>query len=223
MNNPAKQLSQSHDVTAKVAQVLQTPHEARVGALRRAGAGRRRAAGRRVDGEAAARHGRPGRAARNTRSTSRSARSCFWDTLRQRGNNFIEHERQGLPPVLHFEHETVMDGRTLERPVNYALLRIVPPAGVHGRCQAPSLRDHRPARRPRPRHRRLQGRLAGRRRAARRPSGLLRHLLPESRAGPDAAGRVQRRTRVRAPRARAASRCARSPRSSATARAAGRR
>jgi pimeloyl-ACP methyl ester carboxylesterase len=54
----------------------------------------------------------------------------FWDALRQRGNNFIEHERQGLPPVLHFEHEVVMDGRTLERPVNYALLRIVPPAGV---------------------------------------------------------------------------------------------
>ena len=37
----------------------------------------------------------------------------FWDTLRQRGNNFIEHERQGLPPVLHFEHEMVMDGRAL--------------------------------------------------------------------------------------------------------------
>jgi pimeloyl-ACP methyl ester carboxylesterase len=35
-----------------------------------------------------------------------------------------------LPPVLRFEHEVVMDGRSLERPVNYALLRIVPPAGV---------------------------------------------------------------------------------------------
>jgi len=54
----------------------------------------------------------------------------FWDTLRQRGNNFIEHERQGLPPVLHFEHEMVMDGRSLPRPVNYALLRIVPPEGM---------------------------------------------------------------------------------------------
>jgi pimeloyl-ACP methyl ester carboxylesterase len=54
----------------------------------------------------------------------------FCDTLRQRGNNFIEHERQGLPPVLHFEHEQVMDGRSFERPVNYALLRIVPPQGV---------------------------------------------------------------------------------------------
>jgi pimeloyl-ACP methyl ester carboxylesterase len=54
----------------------------------------------------------------------------FWDTLRQRGNNFVEHERQGMPPVLHFKYETVMDGRTLKRPVNYALLRIVPPEGV---------------------------------------------------------------------------------------------
>ncbi|HXX10909.1 MAG TPA: DUF3141 domain-containing protein, partial [Burkholderiales bacterium] len=54
----------------------------------------------------------------------------FWDTLRQRGNNFVEHTRKGLPPVLHFDYETVLDGRALERPVNYALVRIAPPAGV---------------------------------------------------------------------------------------------
>ena len=54
----------------------------------------------------------------------------FWDTLRQRGNAFIEHMRQGLPPVLHFEYETVVDGRKLARPVNYELVRIVPPEGV---------------------------------------------------------------------------------------------
>ena len=54
----------------------------------------------------------------------------FWDTLRQRGDIFIDHERQGLPPLLHFSHETVVDGRTLARPVNYALLRIVPPEGM---------------------------------------------------------------------------------------------
>jgi hypothetical protein len=54
----------------------------------------------------------------------------FWDTLRQRGNNFVAHERAGLPPVLHFDHQTVLDGRKFERPVNYALLRIVPPAGT---------------------------------------------------------------------------------------------
>ena len=54
----------------------------------------------------------------------------FWDTLRQRGNNFVEHNREGLPPLLHFDYEMVVDGRTLHRPVNYALVRIVPPKGV---------------------------------------------------------------------------------------------
>ena len=54
----------------------------------------------------------------------------FWDTLRQRGNIFVEHERAGKPPLLHFEYETVVDGRAFERPVNYALVRIVPPEGV---------------------------------------------------------------------------------------------
>lgn len=54
----------------------------------------------------------------------------FWDTLRQRGNNFVENTIEGLKPVLHFDYETVMDGRQFARPVNYALLRINPPAGV---------------------------------------------------------------------------------------------
>ena len=57
----------------------------------------------------------------------------FWDTLRQRGNQWLEHERAGKPPVLHFEYETVLDARSFERPVNYALLRILPPEGVRGR------------------------------------------------------------------------------------------
>jgi pimeloyl-ACP methyl ester carboxylesterase len=54
----------------------------------------------------------------------------YWDTLRQRGNQFTEREQAGLPPVLHFDYETVLDARRFERPVNYALVRIVPPAGV---------------------------------------------------------------------------------------------
>ena len=54
----------------------------------------------------------------------------FWDTLRQRGNNYLEHVQKGQPPVLHFKHEMVLDGRTLQKPVNYALLRIIPPEGV---------------------------------------------------------------------------------------------
>ena len=95
--------------------------------------------------------------------------------------------------------------RKLARPVNYALLRIVPPEGRDRRSEAPPLRDHRPARRPRPGHRRLQGRLAGRRRAARGPPGLLRDLLPRPGAGPDAARRLRGRAAVRAQGARAAS------------------
>ena len=55
----------------------------------------------------------------------------FWDTVRQRGTNMIEHERQGLPPVLKFEHEQVLDARRFERPVNYALLRITRIEGMH--------------------------------------------------------------------------------------------
>ncbi len=54
----------------------------------------------------------------------------FWATLWQRGSNFVEHNAQGLKPVLHFDYEFVVDGRQLERPVNYALLSITPPEGV---------------------------------------------------------------------------------------------
>jgi pimeloyl-ACP methyl ester carboxylesterase len=54
----------------------------------------------------------------------------FWDALRQRGNQFVERVQQGLPPVLHFDYEMVLNGRTLDRPVNYALVRILPPKGV---------------------------------------------------------------------------------------------
>jgi hypothetical protein len=50
----------------------------------------------------------------------------FCETLRQRGNNFLEHELAGKPFLLHFDQETVLDARSFDRPVNYALLRIVP-------------------------------------------------------------------------------------------------
>ena len=48
----------------------------------------------------------------------------FLDTLRQRADNMLAHEAAGLPPVLHFEAETVLDARTFDRPSNYSLLRI---------------------------------------------------------------------------------------------------
>jgi pimeloyl-ACP methyl ester carboxylesterase len=54
----------------------------------------------------------------------------YWDAIRQAGNAFIEHEKAGCPPVLVFDWTMVVDGRTLPRPVNYALVRIVPPADM---------------------------------------------------------------------------------------------
>jgi len=48
----------------------------------------------------------------------------FWDTLRQRADNMLEHERAGLPPLIDFKYETMLDARRFERPANYALLRI---------------------------------------------------------------------------------------------------
>ena len=53
----------------------------------------------------------------------------FWDVLRKRGNQAIEHHKAGQPPVLVFPYDMVIDGRELERPVNYALVRIRPEAG----------------------------------------------------------------------------------------------
>ena len=52
------------------------------------------------------------------------------DVLRERGNNDKSHEEAGTPPVLDYAYEVIVDGRSLEHPVNYQLLRILPPAGV---------------------------------------------------------------------------------------------
>ena len=54
----------------------------------------------------------------------------FWDVMRQRGNGYREHLAKTVPHVLRYKVELVIDGRTLERPVNYGLVRIVPPDGV---------------------------------------------------------------------------------------------
>lgn len=53
----------------------------------------------------------------------------FLDTLRRRGNQYHEHMATQAPHVLSFGCEVVLDGRTLERPVNYGLVRIEPSAG----------------------------------------------------------------------------------------------
>jgi len=52
----------------------------------------------------------------------------FFDTLRQRGNQTLEHRDAGKPPVLVFDYQTVLDAESFDRPCNYLLLRITPPA-----------------------------------------------------------------------------------------------
>ncbi|MFL5256594.1 MAG: DUF3141 domain-containing protein [Rhodopila sp.] len=52
------------------------------------------------------------------------------DTLRQRANIYREQAAKTVPNVLGFKAELVRDGRTLERPVNYALVHIIPPEGT---------------------------------------------------------------------------------------------
>jgi hypothetical protein len=51
----------------------------------------------------------------------------LWDVLRERGNNYVEHNAREAPHVLSFAAQLVLDGRTFPRPVNYGLARIVPP------------------------------------------------------------------------------------------------
>jgi pimeloyl-ACP methyl ester carboxylesterase len=51
----------------------------------------------------------------------------FWDVMRQRGNQYREHMAETVPNVLNYQAELIIDGRTLKRPVNYGLVRIVPP------------------------------------------------------------------------------------------------
>jgi pimeloyl-ACP methyl ester carboxylesterase len=54
----------------------------------------------------------------------------FLDVMRERGNIYLEQSAKEVPHVLSFQAELVRDGRKLERPVNYALVRIVPPPGT---------------------------------------------------------------------------------------------
>lgn len=54
----------------------------------------------------------------------------FWDVMRKRGNQYRAHAEATAPHVLSFTPEVLLDGRTLDKPVNYALARIVPPPGI---------------------------------------------------------------------------------------------
>src|ERR1700759_3954641 len=54
----------------------------------------------------------------------------FLDIMRQRGDQYREHVAQTAPHVLSYAAELVIDGRKLQEPVNYVLVRIIPPKGV---------------------------------------------------------------------------------------------
>jgi Protein of unknown function (DUF3141) len=63
----------------------------------------------------------------------------FADVMRERGNQYDAHLHERTPNVLDFSAELVVDGRTLPRPVNYGLVRIIAPADLQP--------DHDPAER----------------------------------------------------------------------------
>ena len=54
----------------------------------------------------------------------------FWDVLRRRSANYYEQRAMPVPNVLSFDAELVLDARTFDKPANYLLVRIKPPAGV---------------------------------------------------------------------------------------------
>ena len=54
----------------------------------------------------------------------------FLDVMRQRGLQYREHIAETAPHVLNYAVELIVDGRTLQRPVNYGLVRVAPPSGV---------------------------------------------------------------------------------------------
>lgn len=60
----------------------------------------------------------------------------YLDVMRQSGDQYVEHARDGKPPVLVFDHELVVDGRELPDPVNYGLLRILPPIDMPTNTEA---------------------------------------------------------------------------------------
>jgi hypothetical protein len=54
----------------------------------------------------------------------------FWDVMRQRGNQYRQHLAEAVPNVLDYDVELVLSGKTLDRPVNYGLVRVIPPPGI---------------------------------------------------------------------------------------------
>jgi pimeloyl-ACP methyl ester carboxylesterase len=54
----------------------------------------------------------------------------YLDAMRLRSKDFLAHEEGANETVLKFDYEMITDGTSLDRPVNYSLVRIVPPEGT---------------------------------------------------------------------------------------------
>jgi Protein of unknown function (DUF3141) len=54
----------------------------------------------------------------------------FFDVMRQRTAQYEAHAAELAPNVLDYKVELLVDGRRLDRPVNYLLTRVAPPEGV---------------------------------------------------------------------------------------------
>lgn len=52
------------------------------------------------------------------------------EALRKRANRMLDHYARGMPPVLKFGYEMLLDAREFDKPANYALVRIIPPDDV---------------------------------------------------------------------------------------------
>ncbi|MFM0723928.1 DUF3141 domain-containing protein [Paraburkholderia strydomiana] len=65
----------------------------------------------------------------------------FADVLRERGNQYQAHLLDDTPNVLDFAAELIVDGRTLPRPVNYGLVRIIAPDDLKPARDVAGVRD----------------------------------------------------------------------------------
>ena len=173
MTKPARQLSQTHDISGEGRAGAADPHEIGIRALRRTGASRhgiRRPPDRRRIRCCLAWPASAAPVRRRFRAALDPLLGHAAPAREQLPRARAQRVAAGSALRLRNDH-----GRALAQAAGQLRVAAHRAAeGRDGRCQAPALRDHRPARRSRARHRRLQGRFAGRRRAARRASGVLR-------------------------------------------------
>ena len=59
-----------------------------------------------------------------------SAACCSWTSCASAATSIASTSPQTAPHVLQYAAELIIDGRKLDEPVNYALVRIIPPKGV---------------------------------------------------------------------------------------------